>query len=117
MDITNDTTTTCTKSDIINNSTNNTNLLEAWVKHDTKEYHNFTKEEAYEIRSTLLKWHRTNRRKLPWRGDAPPYDGSTAGVNHIPKTKVSHHVKKKKQIKLDGFFNVKRKKVDDDSNA
>ncbi|EOD21193.1 A/G-specific adenine DNA glycosylase, mutY, partial [Emiliania huxleyi CCMP1516] len=34
-----------------------------------------------EARPALLEWYRATRRRLPWRGDAPPYNGSTAGVN------------------------------------
>ncbi len=34
---------------------------------------------AYRIRLALVEWYRARRRKLPWRGDAGPYDGSTAG--------------------------------------
>ena len=31
--------------------------------------------------SALLHWYAANRRRLPWRGDPPPYNGSTAGIN------------------------------------
>ena len=33
------------------------------------------------MRSALLAWYGQNRRRLPWRGDPPPYNGSTAGIN------------------------------------
>lgn len=51
-----------------------------WATHDDESYHDFSDEEATEIRSALLQWYDANRRKLPWRGDSPPYDGSTAGI-------------------------------------
>ena len=56
------------------------NFLEDWVNHDSTNFHYFAPEEAAEIRETLLTWYGANRRKLPWRGDPPPYDGSTAGI-------------------------------------
>jgi A/G-specific adenine glycosylase len=37
-----------------------------------------------EVRAALLEWYRANRRRLPWRGDSPPYNGSTAGTNKAP---------------------------------
>lgn len=63
-------------------------ILYQWACHDDASFHNFSPEEASEIRESLLDWYRDNRRKLPWRGDPPPYDGSTAGVNSNNKTKV-----------------------------
>ena len=33
----------------------------------------FEKGEIEEIRTKLLAWYDKNRRKLPWRGDNPPY--------------------------------------------
>ena len=60
---------------------NTNSLLYEWAAHETEEYHRFTPENAKAIREALLTWYGTNRRKLPWRGDAPPYDGSTAADN------------------------------------
>ena len=75
-------------------------------------FHHFTKEEASLIRSALLSWYRKNRRKLPWRGDPPPYDGSTAGIASQSK----NHNKAKQNKKDDGqtdissyFTSAKRK--------
>jgi A/G-specific adenine glycosylase len=56
-------------------------LLRSWANHSHADYHNFTEEEADGIRSALLEWYANNRRKLPWRGDPPPFDGSTSGIN------------------------------------
>lgn len=35
--------------------------------------HSFSEDEVLGIRIELLAWYRTHRRKLPWRGDPPPY--------------------------------------------
>jgi A/G-specific adenine glycosylase len=56
-------------------------ILYKWACHEDASYHDFSPEQAFEIRESLLTWYRANRRKLPWRGDSPPYGGSTAGVN------------------------------------
>ena len=53
--------------------------LRAFLDHDSTSYH--TSVPFEEIHAALLKWYRQNRRHLPWRGDSPPYNGSTAGVN------------------------------------
>ncbi|KAL9183720.1 hypothetical protein ACHAXT_004576 [Thalassiosira profunda] len=56
-------------------------MLQSWIQHDDHSYHLdfLSPERAYKIRIALVEWYRANRRKLPWRGDAGPYDGSTAG--------------------------------------
>jgi hypothetical protein len=54
--------------------------LQEWMQHSHADYHNFSEQEAIEIRSALLMWYTANRRKLPWRGDPPPFDGSTSGI-------------------------------------
>jgi len=56
-------------------------LLQTWANHSHADYHNFTDTEAIQIRSALLEWYAAKRRKLPWRGDPPPFDGSTSGIN------------------------------------
>ncbi len=62
-------------------SVNGIALLEQWIQHDHHTYHldHLSPDRAYKIRTALVQWYRANRRKLPWRGDAGPYDGSTAG--------------------------------------
>lgn len=54
--------------------------LRRFLQHSDVSYH---KEgfHAAEVRKELLRWYDANRRRLPWRGDAPPYNGSTAGIN------------------------------------
>lgn len=53
--------------------------LHAFLAHTDESYHEDMP--ALEIRNSLLRWYAVNRRRLPWRGDAPPYNGSTAGTN------------------------------------
>lgn len=62
-------------------------LLFQWAAHNDASFHDFEEEDAEQIRQSLLSWYYANRRKLPWRGDSPPYDGSTAGTNDIKKKK------------------------------
>lgn len=75
-----------------NNNNNNNNieinkdsLLWEWATHTNESYHNFDPKEAIQIKKALLQWYRTHRRKLPWRGDVGPFDGSTAGINATNK--------------------------------
>ena len=49
------------------------------MEHDSEAYH--LEGPTDEMRSALLEWYGQNRRRLPWRGDPPPYNGSTAGIN------------------------------------
>eukprot|EP00579_Thalassiosira_antarctica_P013391 CAMPEP_0201944076 /NCGR_PEP_ID=MMETSP0903-20130614/52402_1 /ASSEMBLY_ACC=CAM_ASM_000552 /TAXON_ID=420261 /ORGANISM="Thalassiosira antarctica, Strain CCMP982" /LENGTH=690 /DNA_ID=CAMNT_0048486973 /DNA_START=153 /DNA_END=2222 /DNA_ORIENTATION=+ len=60
---------------------NGMEMLEKWIEHDHHSYHLdfLSPTQAYKIRIALVEWYRANRRKLPWRGDAGPYDGSTIG--------------------------------------
>ena len=75
--------------------------LSAFLSHTDPSFHTFKPEEITAFRVELLRWcgphsqHRSprtrlttpsavcrydaNRRRLPWRGDAPPFNGSTAG--------------------------------------
>ena len=60
--------------------------LTSFLRHSTVAYH--TEIDAPAVRSSLLAWYEKNRRRLPWRGDAPPYNGSTAAAN-VAKNKNS----------------------------
>jgi len=73
-----DTTTSTTENGKL---TSSLDMLEKWIEHDDHSYHlNFLNPaQSNKIRVALVEWYRANRRKLPWRGDAGPYDGSTAG--------------------------------------
>jgi len=73
-----------------NHNDDDIQLLKNWVSHSDLSFHEFDPEKAAEIQQCLLSWYYKNRRKLPWRGDPPPYDGSTAGIN------TSHPKSKKK---------------------
>jgi len=83
-------------------------ILWEFATHTSDKYHDFSPEEAAAIRSTLLQWYRANRRKLPWRGDPGPYDGSTAGINLAAKTSSKKKIiAGQKDIK--SFFGKKSK--------
>ena len=73
-------------------------LLEEWWSHDSIDFHRVS--DPDEIRRRLLSWYREHRRKLPWRGDAPPWNGSTS---HFAESTSS---KKKPQTSLKDFFVV-----------
>ena len=84
-------------------------LLWQWASHDSDTFHHFTDEETTLIRSALLKWYRENRRKLPWRGDRGPFDGSTAGIatsSVKAKKKALGEKAMKGQKDLTSFFNA-----------
>jgi A/G-specific adenine glycosylase len=55
-------------------------LLQSWVRHGSVDYHRFTHDEAGQIRKDLLRWYRKSRRKLPWRGDPPPWNSQLLAV-------------------------------------
>ncbi len=76
---------------------NKSQILWEWATHNDESFHDFSTEEAEAIRSNLLKWYRENRRKLPWRGDAGPFDGSTAGIATSAKNKLKNGKKPKKR--------------------
>ena len=80
-------------------------LLQEWMDHDEASFHHFSPETAEAIRSALLNWYTGNRRKLPWRGDPPPYDGSTAGINNgKKKAKQALDAQQKNQANITNFF-------------
>jgi A/G-specific adenine glycosylase len=72
-----------------NNS--NSQLLQSWLTHNHHSYHLsfLSPSKAYAIRRSLINWYRSNRRKLPWRGDVGPYDGSTAGFGEKKRSNGS----------------------------
>jgi A/G-specific adenine glycosylase len=78
-------------------------LLQDWIDHDEASFHHFSPETAVIIRNALLEWYKGNRRKLPWRGDPPPYDGSTAGINNGKAVK-KEKMDTKKQANITNFF-------------
>lgn len=77
-------------------------LLQTWAAHSHASFHDFSPEEAKAIRCSLLNWYREHRRKLPWRGDAPPYNGSTAKSKTFATT--PKHRKVEGQTDVRSFF-------------
>lgn len=65
-------------------------LLKDWLGHCSTDYHSFTQGETNNLRACLLKWYGSHRRKLPWRGDPPPFDGNST-------TKKSDHESKQRK--------------------
>ena len=74
-------------------------LLQAWLRHSSTDFHAFSAAEAAAIRHALLVWYRQHRRKLPWRGDPPPWQGST-----VDFAKKKKSVKGAKQQHMTDFF-------------
>ncbi len=81
-------------------------LLHSWAEHTQDSFHDFSPEEARVIRRALLSWYEKNRRKLPWRGDPPPYNGSTAKSKNSVKSIETLKVKGGSDIRA--FFSPKR---------
>ena len=77
--------------------------IEDYVDHDDS-FHTFTEQELEEITRRIEEWYRSNRRRLPWRGDQPPYS-KTAEVKTTAK-------RDSKQSSVTSFFAAKRKRVD-----
>jgi A/G-specific adenine glycosylase len=77
-------------------------LLQSWAAHSHASFHDFSPEDAKAIRRALLNWYRKHRRKLPWRGDVPPYNGSTA-KSKTPATNAKH-LKVEAQTDVRSFF-------------
>jgi A/G-specific adenine glycosylase len=86
-------------------------LLWQWAEHGDVSFHHLQPEKAAEIRLALLNWYRSNRRKLPWRGDAPPYNGSTAQVKDSEEKSKKRQGPKTKQTSLNSFLAAKAKPV------
>lgn len=74
-------------------------LYNDWINHSDETFHHFSSKEASEIRQALLTWYRQHRRKLPWRGDAPPFDGSTAGIATATNTKKQKNQRQQQKTK------------------
>ena len=69
----------------------------------TDQFHSFSDKELTEISNNIVKWYQQNRRKLPWRGDQPPYS-RTAEVKTTTK-------RDSKQASLTSFFSSKKQKL------
>lgn len=93
-------------------------LLDAWRKHDSLDFHYFTPTEARRLRQALLAWYTVHRRKLPWRGDAPPWEGSTVdfGKKQQAKTKTASRQPQSQKTMKD-FFDVTPPKTSSTSSS
>ncbi|CAN0438824.1 unnamed protein product [Ectocarpus sp. 12 AP-2014] len=87
-------------------------------QHQAVTYHAFTAEEVTMVRQGLLSWYDENRRRLPWRGDPPPWTRtSTPAASAAPgaatscKGKTSKAAKEENaaQPRLTAFFGSKPK--------
>ncbi|GAX19831.1 A/G-specific adenine glycosylase [Fistulifera solaris] len=79
-------------------------LFQAWKTHDSLQFHAFDDPfEIKHIQHQLLTWYHAYRRKLPWRGDPPPWNGSTAKFV-VNRSKPKGGNKKQKQTSLHSFF-------------
>jgi len=79
-------------------------LLWDWATHDNESFHDFDTDEAAAIRTSLLNWYTLERRKLPWRGDPGPFDGSTAGTASKTKKKAKVIADNSGQKSIQSFF-------------
>eukprot|EP00588_Corethron_pennatum_P008669 CAMPEP_0194271646 /NCGR_PEP_ID=MMETSP0169-20130528/5371_1 /TAXON_ID=218684 /ORGANISM="Corethron pennatum, Strain L29A3" /LENGTH=616 /DNA_ID=CAMNT_0039014043 /DNA_START=165 /DNA_END=2011 /DNA_ORIENTATION=- len=82
----------------------------AWASHNDISYHDFDQDEVVHIRRVLLIWYDNSRRKLPWRGDSPPYTGSTAknaNSGRERKRKKNEVILSPKQKQINSFFEPK----------
>jgi len=81
-------------------------VVSAFCKHEDDSFHDFSPKEVSFIRRELLKWYDANRRKLPWRGDPPPYH--TSKNSHSEQNKVNKkdnaQPTSKSQKKISSFF-------------
>jgi len=96
-----------TDSPEIKNDTKEVLLTQAWLSHDAVSFHEFGDKEACDIRNALLVWYRQHRRKLPWRGDPPPYNGSTAVKTKKEKLDI------KTQPRIHAYFQSKQNEIID----
>lgn len=76
-------------------------------KHHTETFHDYSDAELKEISVLLCSWYDKNRRKLPWRGDQPPYTTYNVAVEEITKKSPT----KTKQKTLTSFFSVQPKET------
>lgn len=104
------TTTQCFAT--LQEETDASGLFESWLHHSSSDFHAWNDPTEVEaIRSALLTWYRQHRRALPWRGDPPPWNGSTVdfgGVKSSKKAKSNNNgnnnKKKQQQQQLTDFF-------------
>ena len=72
-------------------------FLEDFLNHSHDSFHDFQPVEVELIRKALLEWYDANRRKLPWRGDPPPYLTSKVSAGS-PSTGSRDRAKRLKKL-------------------
>lgn len=70
--------------------------------------HDFDMKELHDVRENLLQWYDAHRRKLPWRGDPPPY---LTTATHTKLTAAAK-AKQKKAGTMDAFLSANVKTED-----
>jgi A/G-specific adenine glycosylase len=73
-------------------------------------FHDFDMKELRAVRDDLLLWYDAYRRKLPWRGDPPPY---LTTATHT-KQKAEGTKSTKARGKMDAFVSVKDEEDEED---
>eukprot|EP01062_Namystynia_karyoxenos_P005912 TRINITY_DN12054_c0_g1_i2.p1 TRINITY_DN12054_c0_g1~~TRINITY_DN12054_c0_g1_i2.p1 ORF type:complete len:489 (+),score=136.25 TRINITY_DN12054_c0_g1_i2:89-1555(+) len=53
---------------------------ESVAAHSAESWHELSGEDAAAFREELLRWYDRHRRRLPWRGDPPPYGAAPGGA-------------------------------------
>ncbi|CAI5740924.1 unnamed protein product [Peronospora farinosa] len=86
------------KSDVPDAVASNPKLFST---HHNDLRHDFQSSELLAIRMELLKWYDVYRRKLPWRGDPPPY---LTTATHTSQKKAKKYVVTGKKTGLDEFI-------------
>ncbi len=76
--------------------------IEDYMNH-ADSFHSFSDGELEAITKGIEAWYKANRRKLPWRGDQPPYS-KTAEVKTTAK-------QKSKQTSMTHFFASKKQRL------
>ena len=77
--------------------------IEDYEGHETS-FHTFSEGELEAVANGIVQWYQANRRKLPWRGDQPPYS-KTTDVKSSTK-------RDEKQLSMTNFFTSKKPKID-----
>ena len=77
--------------------------IEDYESH-SNEFHSFSEGDLKAVVEGIVKWYQINRRKLPWRGDQPPYSKTV-------DTKTNSK-RDGKQMEMTSFFVKKRPKVE-----
>ena len=72
-----------------------------------RAYHRFQPHELGACRSALLAWYTANRRRLPWRGDAPPFGRAALQHPAEPAARAAAANSKPASASIASFFRPK----------